>query len=276
MSKRLTKSMALSALLLLAGGAWAQLDTTGLVEGVGVDQKLGDRVELTLSFEDSQGNTVLLRDLLRGDVPVLFAPVYYNCPSLCSLTLNTVTDGINELEANGLRLGEDFRVLHVSINPDDTPETARAKKANYVTGLNNSGDGARDWHFLSGKQPEITKLMDQIGFRYKKVGEEYSHASAVVLLSPRGTITRYFLGMKLPGEELKRALVDASQGKVGSAIDKIYNFCFRYDPLAGKYTADAQNLMRAGGLLTIVAMAIGGFLLWKRELLNRRRVEQDV
>jgi protein SCO1/2 len=246
-----------------------------LVEDVGIDEKLGETVDLNLELVNRQGETVRLGDLLAGEMPTILAPVYYSCPGLCTLVLNGVREVIRDMD---LQLGLDYQVLNVSFDPTNTPALAAAKADNYYRTLSEAdARAAREhWYFLTGKAEAVAALMDQIGFRYKYVNDQYSHASAIVLLSPEGKITRYLAGINFPPKDTKLAVVEASGGQVGSPIDRVLTYCFRYDPLAGKYVPYAWGIMRIGAGASLILLLVGSFFLWKSEFFNKRRLEPNV
>lgn len=251
----------------------AQLDTKPLVQDVGVDEHSGQKIDLSLEFFDEQGQKVSLEQYFQDDIPVIIAPVYYSCPNLCTLVLNGVTGLIEEVD---LKLGEEYKVLAVSFDPENTPELAREKAVNYRKLLTKSEHAETGWIFLTGKEDQVKALMDQIGFRYKWINGQYSHSSVIVLHSPDGTINRYVYGVEYPAERVRKALVEAGQGTIGSPFEQLMLYCFRYDPKAGKYVPMAYNIMRIGGILTLIAMGSVGWFLWRRELLNKRRLQQNV
>lgn len=266
--------------LILLGLVGLTLPTMGqtgaaeLIQDVGVEQKLGAEIPRDLTFTDRHGKPVNLGQLIDGKVTIL-VPVYYSCPGLCTSVLGSVSQIIDKVS---LDLGKDFQVVNVSFDPTNTPELAEAKAANYRATLSEKRReaAATDWHFLTGTQENITTLMNQIGFHYKKVGEEYSHGAALVVLTPEGRIARYLTGIGISPKDARFALVEASGGKVGDPIDLVFSYCYRYDPRAGKYVPLAWRIMRIGCLLALAAMLIGGFFLWKSEFVKKRRLEHNV
>lgn len=244
-------------------------DTRPIISEVGVDEKRGETIDLSLTFKDRHGNDVRLKEIVKGDVPVILAPIYYNCPSLCTMVLNGASDVIDEM---ALRIGKDYRVINVSFDPSDTPTLAAAKSANYLNALETKENVETNWYWLTGSEPAIAELMDQIGFRYKKIDQDYSHTSTLVVLSPKGMISQYFYGVAYPARDVRFALVDAAEGRVGTTMDQILMYCFRFDPKAGKYVPYAWGIMRVGGVLTLIGMSIVGFFLWKLEFTERRRL----
>jgi len=249
----------------------AQLDTKPLVENVDVDEKLGDHIDLSLKFNAADGREVALSELIDGSLPTVITPVYYSCPGLCTLVLNGVQQLVN---ASDLRLGEQYQIISVSFNTEDTVELAAKKAKNYYRAVSEPELAAKHWHFLTGSPENVNKLMDQIGFRYKRVGDEFSHPSVLALISPDGLITRYLYGVNYPVKDFRLSMVEASNGTVGSTLDKVLIYCFRYDPLAGKYVPYAWGIMRLGALLTLVFLAGLAAVLWRREWLNKRRLRR--
>ena len=224
-----------------------------------VDQRLNQKINLDLIFKDEKGNSVTLRQLIIPGRPAVIAPVYYGCPNLCTFTLNALVDAVNEMK---LGLGEDFTVIAYSINPRETPELASKKSAKYYQELKVPTSGEKGWHFLTGDESSINQLSQDIGFHFKKDGDDYIHASVILAVTPQGLISRYFMGMSYAPVELQRGLVEASAGKIGAISDKLFLFCFRYDHLSGKYTLLIWNITRAFCLT--FAAAIIGFLAFLR------------
>lgn len=232
-------------------------------EGVEVVEHLGETAPLDLAFRDEVGRTVTLGDYTRGEKPVLLILGYYQCPMLCSMVLNGVTEGLKGLEWVP---GEQFHVVTVSIDPTEGPALAKAKKQSHLEALGKPGAEA-GWHFLTGEHANVKALAAAMGFgyRYEPRQKQYAHGAVVFLLSPEGKITRYLYGIELEPKQLKLALVEAGEGKVGSVIDRFLLRCFHFDPDSRKYGVYVWGVMRAGGVLTVVLL--GGLLLflWRRE-----------
>ncbi len=258
--------------MLIAASAAAQQPATSAstvpdeLKGVGVTEHLKAQVPLSLEFTDESGKTVKLADYFQADRPVILTLNYYSCPMLCTLQLNGLTEGMKGLSWGP---GQEYEVVTVSINPLETYQLAEAKKKTYMKELQRPSAGA-GWHFLVGRQDEISKLADAVGFGYrfdKKTGQ-FNHVAALTLLTPDGHIARYLYGIDYPSKTLKLALLEASQGKIGSTIDKIILYCCRYDPTSRRYTPVARNIMRLGGSFTAVGLALVLGTLWVRD---RRR-----
>lgn len=226
-----------------------------LLRDVGIEQKLNAQVPLDTVLFDSSGKAVRLGDLLHGK-PVVLAPVYYECPMLCTQILNGL---VKSLRALPFRMGEEFEVVTFSIDPREKPELAEAKKRTY-TGIYGR-PGAAGWHFLTGEESSIQKLTEAIGFRYTfdPATGQYAHASAILVLTPAGKISRYFYGIDYPVRDLRLGLVEASHNQIGTVTDQVLLFCYHYDPVTGKYGLLIARIIQAAGLFTVAAM---GILMW--------------
>lgn len=221
------------------------------LEGIGIEQRLNAALPLDLEFRDENGATVTLRRYF-GARPVVIAPVYYECPMLCTQILNGL---VSSLKAVTFVSGEDFDVIAVSFDPAEGPALARKKKNTYLTRFGRKG-AERGWHFLTGDEANIKTLMDALGFRYKYIPEskQFAHASGVMVATPDGKLSRYLYGVEYEPRHMRLALVEASQGKIGSPVDQFLLFCYHYDPATGKYSAAALNIIRLLGVLTLVAL----------------------
>jgi protein SCO1/2 len=226
-----------------------------------IDQHVGSKVDLNLQFTDDNGKTAALKDFIRPDRPTIIAPVYYRCPGLCTLTLNGVVDALNHID--DLKLGDDYNLLAVSFNPEETPELAKAKAANYYPHLNFPERGQNFWRFLVGSAENVSTLMKQIGFNYQKDemdNGQFMHSAVILVLSPDGTISRYFGGVVYPPKDLRLSLVDASQGKIGGVFDLVVLYCFHFDPTKGKYTLYIMGLTKL--ICGTIVAALAGYLIW--------------
>jgi len=226
-----------------------------LLKEVGVDQKLNDSIPLDLTFHDEHGNLVALRQYF-GTKPVILALVYFSCPMLCTQVLNGLD---RSLALIPMSIGKDFNILTVSIDPTDRPVLAEAKQAVYL-GMYGRPGAAQGWHFLTGEEPQIKQLTAAVGFRYAYDADskQYAHASAIMMLTPAGKISRYFYGISYPERDLRLGLVDASQGKIGSPVDQVLLFCYHYDPHTGKYGLLISRVLQLAGGLTVLC---GGIFL---------------
>jgi protein SCO1/2 len=228
----------------------------GSLVGVGIDQKLDAQVPLGTMLRDEAGREVPLSTFFQSGKPVLLAPVYYRCPMLCTQILSGMESA---LKVVSLDPGKDFEVVAISFDPKDTPEIAAAKKQNYLRRYRRPGT-ANGWHFLTGEEANVRALTDAIGFHYKydPKTDQYAHASAIMILTPEGRVSKYFYGVEYSPRDIRLGLVDASHNKIGTPVDEVLLFCFHYDPATGKYGAVAMNLLRisAAAFLLVGGMAI--------------------
>ncbi len=232
---------------------------------VGYDQRIGEPLPLDVTFQDETGRPVALREYF-GRGPVILVPAYYRCPMLCPLVLSGLASA---LRAIALDAGRDFTVVAFSFDPTDTTAAAAARKARVLADYPRPG-AAGGWHFLTGDAAAIAALTRAIGFRYARdaAHAQFAHAAGVVVATPAGTIARYFFGVEFPPRDLRLALVDASAGRLGSVVDQLLLFCFHWDPATGRYDRVALGAVRAGGVVTLLALASFVGLMLRRE---RRR-----
>jgi protein SCO1/2 len=239
------------------------------LEDIGVTQNLDAELPLGLEFIDDEGQRVTLGDYFDSDRPVLLSLVYYECPMLCTLVLDGMVRVMEEMEWVP---GEQFEVVTVSIDPEETTELARQKKENYLRSYGNP-DAARGWHFLTGKEDAIRDLADTVGFRYRYLEEngEYAHPAVLFVLTPDGKVSRYLFGVQHDPQTLRLSLVEASEGGIGNPVDKFLLYCYRYDPDEGRYAPVAMQLMRVGGGATIILLGTVLLTFWLREARHKRR-----
>ena len=247
---------ALLLTLLLSLQVNAQNYTDKLQQRIGIDQKLGNQIPVDLPFLDSDGNPVHLGDYF-GDKPLILSLVYFDCPMLCTQVINSLLRAMNVLSFGA---GTEFDVLTISIDPDETPELANAKKIEYLKNYRGR-EGSTGWHFLTGDQEQIQQLATAVGFRYEydEPTDQYIHASGIMILTPEGKLARYFYGIDYPPRDLRWGLVEAADGAIGNPVDQLLLLCYSYDPMTGKYGLYIRNSLRIGGLATI--LAIGSFIV---------------
>jgi protein SCO1 len=255
--------LSLAFLLLVPALLHAADPQDAILREIGVDEKPGAQIPLDLPFTDASGKAVRLGDYLR-DGPVILTLNYYTCPMLCPLTFRGLAATMAEVK--GLSPSKDYRIVTVSIDPAEIPEIVRAKANEshaLVAGLK---DPDSRWPFLYGGAEAIRRLTEAVGYRYKRVGTEFAHPSAQIVLSPGGKVSRYLYGFQIPPRDFKLALLEAADGKIGasSAENVILLYCFHYDPVGKKYSLVAMNVMKLAGAVTLVLL--GGLLavLWVR------------
>ncbi len=231
------------------------------LRNVGIDQRLNEQVPLDLVFRDETGKSVRLGDYIKTK-PVILTLVYFECPMLCTQVLNGLVSSLKVLNFN---VNKEFDILTVSFNPQEGPALAAAKKESYLGRYARPGseDG---WHFLTGDTDSIQALASSVGFRFSfdaRTGQ-FAHASGIMLLTPQGKVSRYFYGIEYSPRDLRLGLVEASANKIGSATDQLLLFCYHYDPREGKYSAVILNLIRLGGILTLLVLGISWFAWFRR------------
>lgn len=234
----ITRIFSLASLLgslLMTGfcmNVWAEPgQTPKQLEGVGVSEHLGASVQINdLHFTDESGQDVALSKYFNHGKPVVLALVYYECPNLCNLLLNGLFSALKQLDWSA---GKQFEVVAVSINPKETPALAAQKKENYFRIY-----GRSDAHFLTAREDQVQALASQVGFqyRYDTEAKQYLHTAVIFMLTPEGKISRYLYGISFPPKDLRLALVEASNEKIGTIAERVLLFCFHFDPAQHKYT----------------------------------------
>jgi protein SCO1/2 len=235
---------------------------------VGIEQHLDAQIPADLNFTDDTGRAVKLGDYF-GKKPLILNLVYYNCPMLCGETLAGLTGSMKMIKFD---VGNQFDVLTVSFNPKETPQIAAEKKKDYLKRYGRP-NAAAGWHFLTGPPDSINALTKVVGFQYQydAAKNQYAHATAIMVLTPQGRISRYFYGVDFPPKDLRMGLVEASEGKIGNAVDQILLYCYHYDPAAGKYGAVVANMLKIGGAITVLILAGLILILLRMEKAVMRR-----
>jgi len=232
---------------------------------VDVVERLNERVPGDLRFVDAFENQVRLDEFLGHGKPVVLSLVYFDCPMLCSLVEKGLVKGLTE---SGLGLGKDYVALTVSMNPKDTPRVAAQAQAGYVGHLGNRQAATpRDWAFLTGGETSIHALAGALGFKYRwdAPTQQYEHPAVIFVLTPDGRIARYLYGVEFLARDLRLAVVEASEGRVGTTLDRVLLKCFQYDPASRKYRVVATNFVRAGAFCVFLMLVTGLAILWRQE-----------
>lgn len=232
------------------------------------DQKLNAQVPMDLKFRDSSGAVVELGSYFT-DKPVLLSLVYYECPMLCTLTLNGMVAAMKEIP---YALNTDYDAVTVSFDHEETHVLAAGKKKAYVDSYGRPGAESA-WHFLVGEKDQIDRLCEAVGFgfRYNPETDEYAHRSGIILLTHDGVVSKYLPGITYPERDLRLGLVEASAGRIGTVVDRLSLLCYHYDPVAGSYSFAVMNIVRLGCFLTIGALAAFLGTMFVREHRQRRR-----
>jgi protein SCO1/2 len=267
------------ALSLAATPAWAQGMVKGIMsppanvrpahlENVGIEQHLDAQIPADLTFRDETGKAVRLADYF-GRKPLILDLAYYNCTMLCGEVLSGLTGAMKMVKFD---VGNQFDVITVSFDPRETPELAAVKKKEYIHRYGRPG-AAAGWHFLTGQADAINALTRAVGFQYQydpKI-DQFAHATAIMVLTPEGRISRYFYGMDFPPKDLRMGLVEASEGKIGNAVDQVLLYCYHYDPATGKYGAIVANILKVAAAITILILGLFLFLMFRLERSVERR-----
>lgn len=234
---------------------------------IGIDQRLGESVDPKIAFRDETGRPVQLADFF-GKKPIVLTPVYFECPMLCGMQLNGL---VRALKVMPFTAGEEFEIVTFSFDPNEDADLARSKKEHYVRdyGRPRAADG---WHFLTGDEEAIRDLTASIGFRYtfdENVGQ-WAHASTLVVLTPAGRISQYLNGIEYDPAALKYSVIEASEYRLGSVVDRVLLLCYQYDPHSGKYSLAIMRVVRLAGAATVLAI-IGFWRVSRRALPDCRR-----
>jgi len=235
------------------------------LENVGVDQKLGATIPKDLSFKNERGESVRLAQYFDGSTPVMLTMNYHRCPQLCRIQLRKFAESLSGMSWTA---GDKFEVLTVDLNPQEGPAMARKAQERYGASLKQPDTTLDGWHFLTGEQNAITALADSIGFRYKALDDkeqQFAHPTAIVFLSGSGTVTRYFTTLDPAPGDLRTALVEASNGTVGSIVDRAFLACAQFNPDSNSYSASAFKVMQYGSVFMAVIMGAALFVFWRRE-----------
>jgi protein SCO1 len=231
------------------------------LENVGVDEKIGDQVDLNLTFTAENGHQVALKEYFHQKRPVILNLVYYNCPMLCNLVLNGQIGALREIPWTP---GNEFEIVTVSIDPMETFSLAQKKKEMYLTSY---GKPAPGWHFLTDYRGNVRKLAEQVGFgyQYDQATRQYAHAAVLMVLTEDGKVSRYLYGIKPKPRDVRLAISEAAEFKFAFTAEKILLFCFHYDPDSQSYAPVAINIMRLGGIITVLILVTIVFRQWRRE-----------
>jgi protein SCO1 len=257
---------------LVTSDARAELPGNKVAQEVGLDQKLDTLIPLGLTFTDETGKKVRFAEYF-GKRPVILTLAYYECPMLCTQVLNGLVGSMRTLKFDA---GKEYEVITVSIDHRETPALAAGKKREYLADYDRAGT-ENGWHFLTGDSVSIARLADAVGFRfmYDPESKEYAHASGIMVITPEGRLSRYLYGIEYPPRDLRYSLIDASENRIGSVVDKVLMLCFNYDPHTGKYGVAIMTIVRLAGLATVLAI-IGFIFVSTRRERRRRLVDSAV
>jgi protein SCO1/2 len=238
-----------------------------LVSEIGLKQKMDAPVAGNLAFRDENGTNVHLGDYF-GKTPILLQLVYYKCPNICSMSMTGVMKVLQDIN---MKAGKDYQMLFVSIDPTEKPILAEGKKINYLRNYPLTGS-ENALHLLTGENPAIKNLADSVGYKYmfdQKI-QQYAHPATLIVLTPEGHVSRYLNGVEYRARDVRLALVEASQNKIGTVVDQFLLFCFHYDPVLGTYGPMVMNVLRLFGVLTVAGLLILIFSFLRVERRKKR------
>jgi protein SCO1 len=238
------------------------------LQNVEIQERLGARVPLDARFTAEDGSAVRLGDLVvKREKPTVVALVYYSCPMLCGLVLKGMARTMRE---SGLTLGKDYDAVALSFDPRDTAKLAAERQRGYLQAFGDP-EAKRAWRFLVGAEPEIRSVTDAVGFKYAydEKTKQYAHAAALVVLTPDGRVSRYLYGVEYPSRDLRLAVVEAAQGRVGTSFDRLLLTCYRYDPASRTYEPYVIGFVRISMLAVLGGLAVMLGVFWRRELRAR-------
>ena len=229
---------------------------------VSFDQRLNEQLPLDLEFKDESGRTVKLGEYF-GRKPVVLTFVYYECPMLCTQVLNGLESSLRVINES---IGQEFDVVTVSFDPKETPVLAAGKKKAYLERYKRPS-AEQGWHFLTGDQASIAALTQAAGFNYSwdEASHQFAHASGIVVTTPTGKVSRYFFGIDYSPRDVKFALIESSNERIGTLAERLLLYCYHYDPAKGNYGFMAMRAVRVGGAVTLAALVGFVFVSIRRD-----------
>lgn len=240
-----------------------------MLKKVGIEQKLGDQLPLDTELKDEAGNIVKLGSYFGKGRPVIVAFVYYECPMLCNQVLNGLTGSLKGISFNA---GKEFDVVAISFDAKefDKADLAKNKKASYIERYGRP-ETASGWHFLTGTEASIQKVTSAAGFTFEwdDKSQQFAHAAGVMIATPDGKLSRYLYGIDYSPKDLKFGIMESAESRVGNPADQLLLYCFHYDPASGKYGLAILNLVRLGGIATLLGMGAMGLVFWRR---NKKKI----
>ncbi len=233
------------------------------LNAIGFDERLGEYIFSDDNFALSSGDSIKIKNIFHNNKPIILNPVYYECPMLCGLVLNGLLKSVSAIDWNP---GEEYNIITFSINPNEKHDLAKSNKLGYLDSLNRKS-AENGWYFLTGNENAIKKLTASFGFRYffdERINQ-FNHPAGIVVLSPDGKITRYLYGIEYESIQLKKALSEAVEGKIGTTADKLILYCYSYNPDLNSYTPVALNIMKLGGVIIMLGLGLFLGVLWFKE-----------
>lgn len=234
------------------------------LQNIGIEQKLGEQLPLDTVFKDENGRAVKLGEYFSKERPVVLALVYYECPMLCNEVLNGLTGSLKGISFDA---GKEFDVVAISFDAreNEKPELTKNKKAAYVERYGRPGS-EKGWHFLTGEQASIDAVTKAAGFKYQwdEKSNQFAHAGGIMIVTPDGKMSRYFYGIDYSPKDVKFGIMESAGSKIGNPAEKLLLYCFHYDPASGKYGLAILNVIRLGGIATLMGLGAMFFVLWRK------------
>jgi protein SCO1/2 len=260
---KMTKSIMLLLIFSLSVFGQVVQENDPQLQGIDVTEHLGEYIPLDLQFTNDKGEFITLDHYFNKGKPVIIVMAYYECPMLCTFVLNGLTDVASKLSFTP---GKEYQIVTISIDPKETARLARVKKETHIEALKKSG-AENGWDFLVGAESSSKRLADALGFKYyyDEERDEYAHPAVIFVITEEGKISRYLFGINYQEKDLRFALMEASTGNIGDVFDKFLLYCFHYDPEEKAYVIFAGNVMKIGGVITILLLGIVLITLWKKE-----------
>jgi protein SCO1/2 len=231
----------------------------------GIAQNLNRKLPLSATYVDSTGKPVTLGDYF-GKRPVVLAEVYFSCGMLCPQVMHGAADALKQ---TGFKAGKDYEVVIASFDPKDTAKQAASEKLLFLSWLGDPSAGS-DVHFLTGQQPSIDAMSSATGFHYVSVPgpdgkmDQFAHSSVIMVATPDGRLSKYFSGIQYAPRDLRLAMVDASNHRIGTAADLFLLYCCNYNPSSGRYTVSILRVLGLAACVTILIILGMLYLLTRK------------
>ncbi len=235
------------------------------LQHAGIAQNLNHQLPLSAKFVDSSGKDSSLGQYF-GKRPIVLAQVYFSCVMLCPQVMHGAADALKQ---TGLHAGKDYEVVVVSFDPNDTPQQAAGEKQRFLDWLGDPS-AASGVHFLTGQQAAINALTNATGFHYVPIPgpdgkmDQFAHSSVIMVATPDGRLSKYFSGIEYAPRDLRLAVVEASNHKIGTMSDLFLLYCCNYNPSSGRYTVAILRILGLAGVVTILIILGMLYLLTRK------------
>lgn len=242
----------------------AHSEEAGGDAALAVEERLGSQLPADLVFRDETGHPVRLADLISS--PTIILPVYYGCSNVCYNLQWSLARTLPQIKG---KPGQDYRVISISFDENETPQLAAKFKRVYLAAMQ-APFPEEGWRFLTGDAATIRRLTGATGYHFQRRGNDFIHPVASLIVSANGTIVRYLYGASFLSKDLALALIEARDGTSGATIRKMVEYCFTFDPGQKTY---AFNLLKVSA--TVIILCTGGFLAFLI-LTGRKRTRRNL